>query len=299
MIIDSFHGVGQEYFLTEHESIKANKRGLTEKQYRIDNDTVMEIQGILSEKHFPLFSSVEIETINRCNGKCSFCPVSISEPQRPFSKMGEPLFNKIISELQKNDYRGRLALFSNNEPFIDERIERFASIARSNLPHAWIYLYTNGSLLTKSRYLSIIDYLDEMIVDNYNDDFLFTKEIAKIVDVSEKNPVFAAKTKIVMRRLNEIIYSRGGSAPNKKHVKTLDMTCILPFKQMVIRPDGKVSLCCNDALGKMTLGDLNDQSLIEIWNSEKYFRIRHLIYEGRNNIDLCKKCDSLFHPEKY
>lgn len=28
---------------------------------------------------------------------------------------------------------------------------------------------------------------------------------------------------------------------------------------MVVRPDGKVSLCCNDALGTMTLGDLTKE----------------------------------------
>ena len=25
---------------------------------------------------FPIFQTIEIETINRCNGKCSFCPVN-------------------------------------------------------------------------------------------------------------------------------------------------------------------------------------------------------------------------------
>lgn len=37
--------------------------------------------------NMPLFEEIEIETLNRCNGKCSFCPVNVNEPQRPYHKM--------------------------------------------------------------------------------------------------------------------------------------------------------------------------------------------------------------------
>ena len=41
------------------------------------------------------------------------------------------------------------------------------------------------------------------------------------------------------------------------------MSCILPYKQMIIRPDGKTSLCCNDPYGKNTLADVNKMTLRE------------------------------------
>lgn len=40
-------------------------------------------EGLLNDE-FPLFKNIEIETINRCNGSCSFCPVNKKENQRPF-----------------------------------------------------------------------------------------------------------------------------------------------------------------------------------------------------------------------
>ncbi len=67
---------------------------------------------------------------------------------------------------------------------------------------------------------------------------------------------------------------------------------------MVIRPDGKVSLCCNDALGQMTLGDVNEKSLQEIWFSNEYSLIREKTVKGRNNIELCSICDHV-HREIY
>ena len=66
------------------------------------------------------------------------------------------------------------------------------------------------------------------------------------------------KVTIVMRKPHEILTSRGGDAPNRTHTATYpDIKCALPFKQLIVRPDGKVSLCCNDPYGKCTLGDLN------------------------------------------
>ena len=47
----------------------------------------------------PSFRIVEIETLNRCNGSCAFCPVNAHQPQRPYAKMETELFEKIIKEL--------------------------------------------------------------------------------------------------------------------------------------------------------------------------------------------------------
>ena len=79
------------------------------------------------------------------------------------------LFKKIIQELSELEYSGRLGMFSNNEPFLDSRIEDLTKYAREKLPNAVIYLYTNGTVLTKKRYEAIIPYLTYMIIDNYND----------------------------------------------------------------------------------------------------------------------------------
>lgn len=79
----------------------------------------------------PLFQYIEIETYNRCNGVCDFCPVSIKNEKRSLKKMDESLFKKIIDQLSEMDYRGKLAIFSNNEPFLDDRIVTFNRYARN------------------------------------------------------------------------------------------------------------------------------------------------------------------------
>lgn len=162
----------------------------------------------LNNISFPV--EVEIETINRCNGICPFCPVNVNEPQRPYAKMKESLFYKIINELKEINYSGNLAIFSNNEPFLDERLVDFAKYAREQLPNAFCHLYTNGSLLTVEKLYAIEPYLDRMIIDNYNDDRKLNNNVVLISEALERRPELKEKIIISMRKQNEVLNSRGG-----------------------------------------------------------------------------------------
>jgi radical SAM protein with 4Fe4S-binding SPASM domain len=63
---------------------------------------------------------------------------------------------------------------------------------------------------------------------------------------------------------------------------------------MVVRPDGKLSLCCNDALGEETLGDLSVQSLREAWNDNRRRLVQDLMLKGRDKLDTCRHCDNQY-----
>lgn len=244
------------------------------------------------KKQERMFSHIEIETINRCNGNCSFCPVSARRDVRKPCTMSDELFKKIIEELAGIDYSGRLALFSNNEPFLDPHIIERNKYARERLPKAKMHLFTNGTLLTVDKFKGIIDSLDELIIDNYSQKLQLSRTSQDIVNYCEIHPELKKKVTIVLRKSQEVLTTRGGEAPNRKIKKCYyGAKCTLPFKQMIIRPDGKISLCCNDALGKMTLGDLNQQGIVEAWFSDEYKNVRKLIEQGRENISLCKYCD--------
>ena len=214
--------------------------------------------------------------------------------------MSETLFQKIIDELGDLDYSGRLALFSNNEPYLDDRMVSFIQYAREKVPHAYLHLFTNGSVLTLEKFLGSMKYLDRMVIDNYNDDKALNSKVQIIEEYCRTHPkTWSGDVIISMRLQNEILTSRGGQAPNKTKTKGVSAKCMLPFDQLIIRPDGKISLCCNDALGKYTLGDVTTQSLADIWDSKSYHSIREeMQVHGRKYLDLCKNCDTLHLWEK-
>lgn len=241
----------------------------------------------------PLFEHIEIETINRCNGTCDFCPVSAAHDIREKKLMEESVFRSIIEQLSDLDYSGRLAIFSNNEPFLDKRIIDFNKYARQILKKARIHLFTNGSLLTLEKFIEIIPFLDELIIDNYNQELQMNDKPKKIYEYCMSHPELRKKVTIVMRKEREILTTRGGDAPNRKNLKSYgDVKCVLPYLQMVIRPDGKVSLCCNDPYGKETLGDVTKQSLYDIWYGKAFNEIRRKLGNGRAGMEHCKYCDT-------
>ncbi|MBQ2885481.1 MAG: SPASM domain-containing protein [Alphaproteobacteria bacterium] len=241
----------------------------------------------------PLFNHIEIETINRCNGVCSFCPVNKNVDPREKAVMSEELFKHIVNQLSEIQYSGRFTTFSNNEPFLDNRIIEFNRYARERLPKARMHLYTNGTLLTIEKFVALIEVLDELIIDNYQQELRLIKPCEDIRQYCENHPELKEKVTIVLRKPNEILTSRGGDAPNRKELKEYGQDrCVLPFKQMIIRPNGQVSLCCNDALGKYTLGDASKDNLLDIWYGPKFQMVRKCLYEGREKWGNCKYCDT-------
>lgn len=274
------------------------QRNLSEEEW-IDNlqrnkvrETVYQQVELLYKKDI-LFNHVEIETINRCNGVCDFCPVSKKNDLREFVVMNRKLFENIIWQLAEINYDGRLALFSNNEPFLDDDIIDKHRYARKYLPSARMFLFTNGTLLTLKKFKEIIGYLDELIIDNYQENLKLIKPCEIISEYCEQHPELKKKVTIVLRKPHEILSTRGGDAPNrKKKVSYANERCVLPFKQLIIRPDGKISLCCNDPYGKNTLGDLTKESIVEVWNNDRFKMVRKCIYEGRGHWKHCEFCDT-------
>lgn len=243
---------------------------------------------------YTLPDTIQIETVNRCNGECSFCPVNKNVDTREMKIMSDELFEKIVNELSSINYSGKIALFSNNEPFIDAKIYERAKLIKTTCSEAYIYIYTNGSLLDNEKFNRIEPWLDKIIIDNYNDNLTINENLLPIVKLCENDQKLNEKTEIHLRKVNEILYSRGGQAPNKKITSLRKYPCFLPFNQMVIRPDGKVSLCCSDALGKMTLGNISEDTIVNIWYSDTYKNIRERIINNIDSISLCKFCDAKY-----
>lgn len=92
---------------------------------------------------------ISIETMVKCNAKCSFCPYPISP--RKGEMIEDELFYKIIDELSviPTDHPCHLVLARINEPLLDKRLQVFSAYARKKLPGATMGFWSNGTTLTK------------------------------------------------------------------------------------------------------------------------------------------------------
>ena len=69
-------------------------------------------------------------------------------------------------------------------------------------------------------------------------------------------------------------------------------TCKFPWNVMVILQDGSVTACCLDYDGKIVLGNVNEQSIYDIWHGEKYRKIRKDFKKlNYRDYEPCQKCN--------
>ena len=246
-------------------------------------------------KHTAQPSHIEVETISRCNGTCAFCPVNRFVDPRENVRMTEELFKNIIDELKEWKYTGTLNLFSNNEPFLDKRIFDFLIYAREQLPDAYIQIISNGTPLTPEKAVAALEKLSNMVINNYATEYVLHANVQQIVDhLNSERPDLAGKLTVGYRKIMELKSNRAGNAPNRRRRETTYRSrCAYPFFQMVIRPDGKVSMCCNDALGQMTLGDVARDGVRKAWASPERLAFQRKMLKRRDTIELCSTCDNL------
>lgn len=210
-------------------------------------------------------------------------------------KMKRELFESIIQQLSEIGYRGRVGLYSNNEPLLDNRIVDFARYTWEKLPNACKIIYTNGILLKKAVFLQLLEYIDILCIDLYYDkqeDEVLTENMVEVLRYGMAHTNVQEKVMLQFINRNAIRNNRGGKSKNRKSVYQVTATCMLPYIQMIVRPDGKLSLCCNDALGENTLGDLNEDGLVKAWNRPQYHAVRERIMQGRQCVEFCKNCDN-------
>lgn len=67
--------------------------------------------------------------------------------------------------------------------------------------------------------------------------------------------------------------------------------CPYPFYNLCVTPDGIVNACCADWKRELALGDLKEQSLVEIWNGENLCRFWMDMLSGhKDQYPICESC---------
>ncbi|MDR2584213.1 MAG: radical SAM protein [Fibromonadaceae bacterium] len=70
------------------------------------------------------------------------------------------------------------------------------------------------------------------------------------------------------------------------------VVCPQPFYTLCVLADGTIYPCCTFGEYGLSLGNINENTVFEIWNSEKLkkFRLNHL-KSTYNNMSMCKNCE--------
>ena len=227
--------------------------------------------------------NVELEVNSRCNRKCSYCPVSIMPfPQVP-RLIQERVLSAFIERLKEIDFDGRISFHFYNEPLIHKDLEGIVRRVLRAVPKCRPVLFTNGDLLTQQRYDSLVDAGLQMIV---------------ITSHSGKSHPPRPK-QIVQFSHDLVLTNRGGKMEDLPRATEWDFSqrCYAPSEMLIVTITGEVVLCYEDADRSHVMGNICDQSIIEIWNSKNYSRVRAELEAGNRKgaCEMCMHCTNRAH----
>ncbi len=133
------------------------------------------------------------------------------------------------------------------------------------------------------KHKSSIDLLWQFIaLSNNEHEIKQAKKLAKNIDI----PIFI---KTFAESVPDLT-PKNPKLRRKLHVKP----CTDIYRATFVYYTGEVVVCCYDLEGQYVVGDLKEQSLIEVWNSKEYKTMRTRINNADQNPDeepeICKNC---------
>lgn len=270
-----------------------SRRALPESLRPLYAELVYTSSSLIHYGRTDMFLSVAIETTSVCNRRCSFCPNADDKlrSERPQQEMDDQVFRRIIEGLAEVNYRDVISFQHYGEPLMDSHLEERIEFSRMLLPNAYLKIKSNGDLLSPERFRSLRSAgLDEAFVTNYNDPSKTSPNVERILAYLEEHP--EQKEHLNIRHGISYYFNRGGlmDIPKAKRVELKH--CNPESHIMNFDVLGNVVLCSNDYLGQVRLGNVMEQGVMDIWDSDRYKQLRQEIRRGEFREEICKKCTS-------
>lgn len=285
------------------------------------------VKKALKKHDFPV--DVIIETIALCNLKCVMCPQD--SLTRPRGQMNVDLFKKIIDEVSAAAKETKIWLAIMGEPLLCSRIiEMVEYTTAMGLP---VHLNTNAMLLNKQMSSFLVEAgvkqfvvgLDAMDADTYskirvNGDGKTVKKntldlleiadnvVVQFIEMEENTDQMEAfkdywlgKGAIVKIR-PRLGWGKGVPATNLEDFTPERFPCGWLNRTVSIHWDGNVAQCDGDYDGKHYAGNLNQQTIKELWEGELAAR-RERHWNKDFSHELCANCQDwkagrsyVYHP---
>lgn len=103
--------------------------------------------------HPPYATNMLVELTNICNHRCVFC--ANSKATRKHGFINQELLFRVLREAYELGLR-QVGYYTTGEPFADKRLARFVLEAK-NIGYEFVYLSTNGALITRDNFIRVIN----------------------------------------------------------------------------------------------------------------------------------------------
>jgi radical SAM protein with 4Fe4S-binding SPASM domain len=268
---------------------------------------------------------IQLETITKCNAQCPFCPQH--EIDRGMTRMPDETWRRIVD--QTRGWGVTYRPFLTNEPFVDVRQPQIVRYIKENDPTARVEYNTNGEPMIEKTAHAILEAgvdiirfsIDGLTRETYEpsrtgvsydnvyarvprfleiwrDEGYEAKGVhteVRMIEMPENRHEIEAYKAYWGPRASEVVITQlyqwpwtGQTArdvPRKPCLKILD--------EMFFYANGNATLCCWDIHERAVVGNVHEQTVEEIWNSEVARHLRALLDDGRRDvIHLCSRCNA-------
>jgi radical SAM protein with 4Fe4S-binding SPASM domain len=265
---------------------------------------------------------IQVEPTEGCNLRCGFCAIrGIREAtgdrddlSGPYRFMGLETAATVGRQAARAGWRPRIELAMHGEPTMHPRLPELVALLRGHLPRSPILLTTNALPLLDQWEHNIKELFaagcSTIAVDDYRPhrarQHVLRTNLPGITvhrypeggppGNPHRRPKAGERRLILIKDISEArdgnhshLSNQGGlaapPAPDRNHER-----CALPFREIAVRWDGSVALCCNDWRGIFKIGNVHETPLSELWLHPALQAARRHLYAHRRDFRPCQGC---------
>tara|TARA_A100001234_G_scaffold221557_1_gene238385 strand:+ start:6 stop:914 length:909 start_codon:yes stop_codon:yes gene_type:complete len=266
---------------------------------------------------------ITIEVTNRCGAKCVMCPRE--KMTQKLDVMSFDVYKKTVDDAFNCGVE-LIDLCGYGDVFLDRNLMEKVKYTKEINPKSQVYISTTGNAMIEKYHDQILEYVDILKLSIYG----VTKDVYELVmggikfeksyaninkflvkDKSKK--VFTIGNFIQMEqnhhqmkdwieywepKLSEVYVWKPHNYVDGRNYRKINKdtqnTCGRPLEgPLNIAVNGKAHVCCFDYNKEMVVGDIKNQTISEILNSEKMKYIQKKHKENDFTGLICENCDQL------
>ena len=245
-------------------------------------------------KGIPLPTWVELSLIDACNRKCIFCP-KVDENIAPdtFQKMSRKMIDAIHDQLLEIKYSGTISLCGYGEPLLHKDINYIVK-KLSNVSQ--VEVITNGDVLSSKRLQELfLSDVSKVLVSMYDgpDQIEKFKEMTRNANIPEEMVILRDRWYDKYNDFGVKLTNRAGTIKTGKQEKIGSYTnCYYPTYQFLIDWDGNIYLCPQDWNRRVSMGNVMQESIFEVWTGKMISNFRKNLLKGKRCSLPCSNCNA-------
>jgi hypothetical protein len=273
----------------------------------------------MTEQRAPF--AIQIELTEGCPLQCDFCGIrGIRSNPGGYKFMSMETVRRIVEDIKSLGWASRIEFAMHGEPTVNLGFIQIIRYFREQLDNS-LMLLSNGYGFRGDRVRLINNLfnagLNCLAIDDYKES-KWSKDIrCAIPDITiDKSCMMfdypndgckATPHQVHSKSTCKLVFiqdiedaMKGGHSKLCNHCgcafppleEPLKKRCTRPFRELSIRWDGTIALCCNDFRGVYHCGDVNWEPLQDIWRGRAFQVARQALYHRDRNFEPCKGCDA-------